>query len=190
MQTRAFLLAALLAAGVAPARGELDKDAYLHHRTVFFAILEGLYLDGVADEDVDRILLTDPETKQLLHFVPDCPLCNPARDALRAYRARLPFEGYKHFPANGFGPGLKTDVKNALRSDDFNARFVAIQGLIERWVRRRITLMRLTPVERENWEHQIADMRKKGMSLLKSAGGELKNQKGCAICDGVLAPFK
>lgn len=181
-----FGLLALALAGLAPA--ETDPDPSLHHRTVFFAVLEGLYEDGVATTDVERILLQD-EAKQLMHFVPGCPLCMPARDAFRVYRTRTLWTDYKNLPDGTFGPGLSEQTRSALHSDDFATRFQAIQKLIERWVGKRLDLMRLTKDERFAWRNAIADMRKRGNALLQSANAALRGQKACAICEGAYRPL-
>jgi len=159
----------------------------LEHRQIFYAVLEGLFEDGVSDEDVDRILMIDPKTKAPMHFVYGCPLCNPALDALRVYRVRGPW----HYKAAGntFGRGLDAQTRASLASDAMADRFGAVQGLIQRWVKARMKLMRLTKDERAQWTHAIADMSKKGnamLSELRRSGraGELGTMKACPICSG------
>ena len=51
------------------------------HRFIFYAVLEGLYDDGVSNGDVDRILLKG-EKEYYFHFVYACPVCTPTIDAL------------------------------------------------------------------------------------------------------------
>src|SRR5262245_60918988 len=51
------------------------EDAY--SQTVFFAVLEGLYRDGVSTEVVELALAGDPATRQWDLFVYACPLCTP-----------------------------------------------------------------------------------------------------------------
>jgi len=160
------------------------------HRAVFFAVLEGLYEDGVSDEDVDRILRVDPATKAPRHFVPGCPLCNPALDAFRAYRSR----GDWHYKSGGntFGPGLDESTRRALASEKLGDRFAAVQGLIQRWVSARVRLMRLTNAERKQWNLAIAEMARKGNEILGSmrtfgTAGELGTMKACPICSGAEA---
>src|SRR4029077_3675969 len=75
---------------------------------VFFAVLEGLYRDGVANSDVDLIIPPGPNGQPRFdpeHFVYACPLCHPAFEAFRLYRQRDDFFGLKA-PVNTFGPGL------------------------------------------------------------------------------------
>jgi hypothetical protein len=186
----------LVFAGLAPANDPATDrpDSFsLAHRTVFFAVLEGLYEDGVATKDVERILMVDPATKTPMHFVYGCPLCSPALDALRAYAKRLDWE-YKGKP-NTFGHGLDEKARAALASDDFPTRFAAVQGLIKRWLGRRLKLMRLTPKEKREWVDVIGDMSKKGNALLaefrrSGTAGELGKAKECPICSGAEAACK
>src|SRR6266852_2074566 len=90
---------------------------------VFFAVLEGLYTDGVSNADVDAILATDPKTKQPRfeeHFVSQCPLCHPAFDAFVLYRARQDFsQQFKdgHWK-NNFGAGLDAKLSKKLHSEN------------------------------------------------------------------------
>src|SRR5215475_5620678 len=65
---------------------------------VFFAVLEGLYRDGVTNTDVDLIIPSGDDGKSkfdLEHFVYACPLCHPAYEAFRLYRHRDMFYGFK-----------------------------------------------------------------------------------------------
>jgi hypothetical protein len=165
-----------------------------HHRTLFFAVFEGLYEDGLSNEDVDRILMPEQGTTQPMHFIYGCPICDPALDALRAYRAR-PKLHYKNLNNDSFGQGPDPAVSKALASDDFKTRFDAIQKLIQRWVSRRLDLMRLTAQERAQWALAIADMKKKGEAMLQAevaAGraGPRAQAKGCSICNGADAAMK
>ena len=104
----------VLILGVLSLRGDTQKprekpriiDPGSMTQLVFFAVLEGLYEDGVGTDDVDRILAVDPKTKQPRleeHFVYSCPLCMPAFDAMVLYRSRPNFYGRKDSSDN-FGP--------------------------------------------------------------------------------------
>src|SRR5436190_20481243 len=55
---------------------------------VFFAVLEGLYRDGVSNDVVDLIIPSDKNCSSqfdLEHLVYACPICHPAFEALRLY---------------------------------------------------------------------------------------------------------
>lgn len=173
-------------------------------QTVFFAVVEGLYADGVSNEDVDLIVPPDPksgEPTMTEHFIYACPLCSPAFDALRLYRARRPFYGMKPSNISAFGQGLEPAIRDQLRSSKKADRLAAIQGLVEKWVRRRVETMRLTPAELTQWQERVEARRQQGMKMLESfqAGGHgdfygkiYSNwpRKGCAICDASAAACK
>src|SRR4051794_38029157 len=59
-------------------------------KMVFFAVLEGLYEDGVANEAVDNIVgkTKDGKTEIRHTFVFQCPLCHPVYEAFRLYQHR------------------------------------------------------------------------------------------------------
>ena len=194
----AALSALILVVAVLSLRGDTQKprgkprtmDPGSMTQLVFFAVLEGLYEDGVSTDDVDRILAVDPKTKAWRfeeHFVYGCPLCMPAFDAMALYRSRPVFHGRKD-SADTFGPGLEPALKKKLESAQKSDQLEAIQTLVNRWVGRRLDSMRLTKDEREQWTAVIEEGRQKGMGLLQTAQAGNRNEylgwKGCAICDG------
>lgn len=157
-------------------------------RTLFFAVLEGLYEDGADDEVVDRVLALDPQTSGPRHFVPGCPICVPTLDAFRVYRSRAPFHGRK-FETNTFGPGLASDLRQHLLDADEKVFGAALQELVQRWTERRLALLRLTDEERARWSIDLAERRKLGMSVLlearsNPAAGAYAAMKSCPSCDG------
>jgi hypothetical protein len=167
---------------------------------VFFSVLEGLYADGVSNEDVDAILAIDAKTKEPRfeeHFVAQCPLCHPAFDAFVLYRSRQDFsQQWKdgHW-RNSFGKGLDAKLSKKLQSDNKAERLETIQKLVDSWVRRRLDCMRLTPEEQVAWAKALEDGREQGMNRLKQlqAGGGANGYadwKGCAICDGAAGACK
>jgi hypothetical protein len=166
-------------------------DAFSCQQLVFFAVLEGLYVDGVSTKDVDLILAVDPSTNQPRpeeHFVRACPLCMPAFDAFQLYRTRPRFFERKN-NSDTFGIGLDPIVQRKLHNDKRADQLEAIQGLIDKWVRRRLDAMRLSKEERADWAQAIEEGRKQGMERLRQdqANGGLGQYWGwkrCAICDG------
>src|SRR5947207_11898373 len=95
----AFLLISLLSGALAfklggaatSAHTSAARGTWAESRTsqlVFFAVLEGLYRDGVSNDDVDRIIPPGKNGKDTFdpeHFVYACPLCHPAFEAFRLY---------------------------------------------------------------------------------------------------------
>src|SRR2546427_11886559 len=118
---------------------------------VFFAVLEGLYRDGVSNEVVDSIIPPGKNGKDRFdseHFVYACPICHPAFEAFRLYRQRGDFYGLKS-PVDTFGPGLDHAVSVRLQRHDPEERRKAIEELIDHWVKQRLDLMRLAEAERQ-----------------------------------------
>jgi hypothetical protein len=194
----AFLGAVVLVIGVLTLRADTQKprdkppiiDSGSCRQLVFFAVLEGLYEDGLSTADVEQILAVDPLTKQPRyseHFVGACPLCLPAFDACQLYRSRPHFYGLKE-AVDKFGPGLEPALVKKLHSDKKVEQLDAILTLVNRWVSRRLDSMRLTKDEREHWTAVIEEGRKRGMQGLEQAQAGNRNEyvgwKGCAICDG------
>jgi hypothetical protein len=157
--------------------------------TLFYAVLEGLYDEGVGNDDIDILLREDPATKAPMHFVGGCPLCNPAIDALRLYRGRPRFHGLKS-DSDTFGPGLSAPEREALRNADIVVRLRVLHDLVERSLQRKLSSMRLTKDERTAWHQALVEMREKGGALFgqaceRGAAGGLGAAKGCAVCDGM-----
>jgi len=155
---------------------------------VFFAVLEGLYTDGVSNAAVDMILAKDPDTGYPQNFVWSCPICMPALDAFNLYRVRPRFAGLK-IESDTFGDGLSQETLRDLASPFLDIRQAAIRGLVERWVERRVTSLRLTPEERARWDEAMEQRRKKGMAMLASyrsgeRPGGYAAMKACPFCDG------
>ena len=72
---------------------------------------------------------------------------------------------------------------------------MAIRELVERWVDRRVTSLRLDERERAQWDHAMEDMRKQGMARLaeyrrQGLGGSYAEMTDCAFCDGANDPFE
>ena len=151
---------------------------------VFFAVLEGLYRDGVSSETVDLILKKDYNE----HFVYCCPLCHPAYEAFVLYRGRPRFYGLKGDISN-FGFGLDEKLEKKLRSENRSDRLEVIQTMIQQYVRQRVKMMRLSAKEEAELSAEMAKGRNKGMDALPRTP-ILANEKRCAICDGSVGAFK
>jgi hypothetical protein len=154
-------------------------------RLVFFAVLQGLYEDGVSDEVVNNIVPPDKQGReQMRHsFVLDCPLCLPAYEAFRAYQGR---------PRNGpvLGQGLPAKTVEGLLSKTLSVRLMTLRGPIKRWVEARLITMKLTDEERQQWWTDITARVGQGRSTLeglKKADPWYQGWSGywgCAACLG------
>ena len=167
-------------------QGSFYTDVY--EQGIFFAVLEGLYVDGVGNDVVDRLTEVDEVTGYPAHFVYACPICMPALNAMKLYRGRPVFTGSKT-GANAFGPGLPDELRARLLGDDDLVRHGAIRELVETWVSRRLESMRLTDDERDDWADAIAGRSEKGMELLRQyklsgLNAPFATMESCPYCDG------
>jgi hypothetical protein len=154
---------------------------------IFFAVLEGLYRDGVSDRVVDAIIATDPESGYPANFVYACPICMPAYDALFVYRKRPKFP-FRKIEVDTLGPGLKPEVEEALCSSDQAVRQAAIRTLVEGWLARRMESLRLSPDEQAAWRDEMEKRKQEGQSYLEAyqrAGwkGSVATMKSCPFCE-------
>jgi hypothetical protein len=171
----------------AEAAASLHEESDKYDREVFFAVLEGLYADGVQNAVVDRVLEVDPQTKYPAHFVYACPICMPAYNAFATYRARPEFAGDKQH-RNAFGSGLSSEQVQALTEGDLARRQRAILQLVQGWIERHLGSRRLNDDERARWRQAMEERRKKGMAMLEmyraqGLGGSYAELKECAFCD-------
>jgi len=174
----ASLTAPLPGGGAACAKPSVDYESEL-----FFAVLEGLYRDGVTNDVVEGLLVPNDGGGPAL-FVPGCPICTPALNAFLVYRVRPAFIG-KKFECDTFGPGLPEEVAAACTGPDLDARFKVLNGLIEGWVAQHIKNRRLTAEEAAEWRQVMEEWRKKGMAGLtqQQVAGKDFSMKSCAVCD-------
>jgi hypothetical protein len=167
------------------AEARVESEAY--DRAIFFAVLEGLYTDGVQTEVVERIVEIDPESKYPANFVYACPICMPAYDAFAAYRARPGFIARKD-NKTAFGDGLASEEVRALTSGPLADRHAAIQRLVQRWMDRYVDSRRFNDEERARWRQAMEERRKKGMATLvqyraQGFGASYREMKQCPFCE-------
>lgn len=170
-----------------PPAAHVPGEMNLRHE-VFYAVLEGCYEDGLANDAVDRILAPDPATGRPMHFVPKCPVCMPALDAFRLYRGR-PIPVFRGGDRGTFGPGLDAFLTRRLASEVMKERLDVLHTLMVRWVGRRLDARRGTPEERAEWNQRLQELAKKGMAMLQAVqeegrAGAYTGMSTCAICDG------
>ncbi len=152
----------LRAAEVAPSDG-MDEAT----RFIFHSVLEGLYEDGLTNEDVAQILMKR-EQEAYFHFIYACPVCNATIWALEAYQARpAGFYGLKRLSST-FGPGLAPALHEQLYSKDPVQRLKVINTLVKSWLERRMKSLRLSVEERQALTKQLELKREEGMKMLES----------------------
>jgi hypothetical protein len=156
-------------------------------KMVFFAVLEGLYEDGVSNEGVDKIVGRTKDGKvEIRHtFVFECPLCHPVYEAFRAYQQRPQFRD----KGDAFGKGIDPKLETSLRSTTLRTRQGALQVLVHRWVDRRLNQMGLSEEQKNDWARRLEERSKQGDDLLRKLRGTDPWYTGwgygfCAACKG------
>lgn len=169
-----------------PAAGTFDR----YHQGIFFAVLEGLYRDGVSSAAARAIVERDAVSGYPISFVQGCPICMPALDAFQLYLARPPFLSRK-IPSDTFGQGLDAALEARLTGADRLARRAALRELVERWVGDWLERQHLDPLERTEWERALAGRAEKGMAMLadfqRTGLGLYGDFDECPLCAGAEA---
>ncbi len=155
---------------------------------MFFAVSEGLYREGVKNDDVDIILAQaegEGGTLAYVNFVYGCGLCTPSLNAFRNYRERQLFFASKTH-ARSFGKGLGKVERVRLRSKDPQVRLNCLQGMIQRWIKQRLDSKRLTAVEKRHYRIGLSRLRKDAMLFLKAPKSLYGSKAKCAVCEGAV----
>ena len=174
------------AAAQAPRIDELQLE-----RLVFLAVLEGAFVDGLGDDEL-TVLLRRDDGADFHDFIYACPICMPTVHALQVYQARPALYGRKS--GNTFGRGLPRELRRQLHSADPEVRLAAVSALVDRWIGRRLRVMRLTGAELQRWHDAIAAGHERGAELLatyrrngkvgRKAPAYAEVDSECAICAG------
>jgi hypothetical protein len=136
---------------------------------VFFAVLEGLYRDGIQNEIVDAIIgeqIAKKEDKMKTHFVFRCELCHATYEAFRTYRNRPTFLDAKG--ASTFGKGADLKLLKELQSKDARTRIYSMGRLVRPWIMHRIEETRKTPAEKTALKEQFASYASEGKDILRA----------------------
>ena len=118
---------------------------------VFFAVLEGLYRDGIPNEVVDQVLGEPAERGEeglKRCFVFRCELCHATYEAFRAYRARPAFQEAEGPSAFSAAPDMK-ELVDSLRSEKARSRVYAMGDLVRPWIVHRVEETRRTDEEKQ-----------------------------------------
>jgi len=160
-------------------------------RMVFFAVLEGLYEDGVPGDVVDSIVprkVGKGKNRMKTSFVFACPLCHPVYEAFRAYQQRPGFNANPN--KNTFGKGLDAKTAELLKSPNPSKRLKALAPLVQKWTKQRLAMMRLSEAETVQWNQKLAAHVQTGKGFLVAYLGKDEAYKGwslywgCAACNG------
>ena len=122
MKLQRIAALALGLVGMAPARPPIDAvqcGSREFNRFLFFAVLEGLYEDGVSQPVVDRILERDKPPGRYANFVYSCPICSPVVDAFRAFsRRHESHTGWKDADSAYLGSSIPGEIARSLADPD------------------------------------------------------------------------
>ena len=141
-------------------------------RFVFYAVLEGLFEDGVQEEVTERIISMrpapppqDPKHKLPDLFVYGCPICLPSLDAFRTYALGpeiLQWQKARR-PHRGFGNGLSREMVERFMSGNRDTRLRALEELTTRYLQRRFESARMTEEEKTQMRGLLERSRKQVM---------------------------
>ncbi len=134
---------------------------------VFFAVLEGLYRDGVQNEVID-LVIGEPEkekgAKVKSCFVFRCELCHATYEAFRAYRNRPVFQNADD--QSTFGKGIDPSIITKLKSEDAGSRVYAMGSLVRPWITQRIEETRKTDEEMKAMKKEFERFATDGSKML------------------------
>jgi hypothetical protein len=162
---------------------------------VFFAVLEGLFTDGVPDEAVD--LIVPPKAKGddgVKHtFVFRCPLCHAAYEAFVQYQHRTGFHGSNEAKST-LGATFDPKITEGLKSKEVRTRVYAMGAMIRPWIERRMTMMNMGAKEQSALLAKLLEHAGRGQELFntyravpKSVYQEWMFYGGCQACEAAEA---
>jgi len=157
---------------------------------VFFAVLEGLYTDGVPDEAVNLIVPPDAGKEGVKHsFVFRCPLCHAAYEAFVLYQNRTAFNGSGE-KRSTLGGSFDVKIIEQLKAKDVRTRVFAMGALIRPWIERRMKLNKLDSKEQEALLKKLLAYAADGDKLFRQYRGDVKSvyhewmfYGGCQACE-------
>jgi hypothetical protein len=162
---------------------------------VFFAVLEGLYTDGVPDEVVDLIVPPKAEKDGQVErcFVFRCPMCHAAYEAFGLYQRRQAFNGANEAKST-FGEDFDRTIIDSLKSDRASTRVMAMGNLIRPWIDRKINSLKMTDAERDALVAKMLRYAEEGNSLFRARRADPSSvyhewtfYGGCQACEAVQA---
>lgn len=136
---------------------------------VFFAVIEGLYTDGVPDEVVDLIVPPKDEENDSVErcFVFRCPMCHAAYEAFVLYQRRQAFNGSNEAKST-FGKDFDITILDNLRSDSAERRVKAMGNLIRPWIDRKINSIEMTDAKRDALVAKMLQYAEEGNRLFQA----------------------
>lgn len=170
-----YFAAFALVAALVQDKPKPPSDAALN-RFVFFAVLEGLFEDGMPAETVD-LILSKNDKGEYENFIYACPICTPSVEAFRAFQMRRQFyhgrKGEAYFDAKP--DPLFDEIAKQAQQKRYNK---ALDTLMQRYIKRRLDRLNLSADERAVW-----------LAALKVGQEKMKNTYDhCPWCAGAADP--
>ncbi|HYE19935.1 MAG TPA: hypothetical protein VEA69_15910 [Tepidisphaeraceae bacterium] len=139
---------------------------------VFFAVLEGLYTDGVPDEAVNLIVPPDAGGDGVKHsFVFRCPLCHAAYEAFVLYQNRTAFNGSGE-KRSTMGGAFDPKVLEGLKSKEVRTRVYTMGAMIRPWIERRMRMTQMGEAEQKALLKRLLDYAAEGDKLFRTLRAE------------------
>ncbi|MEX2216153.1 MAG: hypothetical protein WD768_18725 [Phycisphaeraceae bacterium] len=161
---------------------------------VFFAVLEGLYTDGVPDEVVNLIVPPASKDSKDDHesvkrcFVFRCPLCHAAYEAFVLYQRRQAFHGSDEKNST-FGKNFDRKIVEGLKSDQASVRVFAMGAMIRPWIERRMNMLNMSDGEQKVLLDKLLKFAGEGNDIFNQYKGrwsvyaEWMFYGGCQACE-------
>lgn len=164
-------------------------------RFVFFAVLEGLYEDGVSKEVVDLVInpTREMDSKVKHAFVFQCDICHAAYEAFVLYNRRQTFQ--RSSGRDTFGKGVGEKFEN-LRSADAMTRVHALGDMIQPWIVARVVKMKLSNEKQDALVETLLKFKEEANNKLSTLRREDVLYKdwafygGCQACEAATAITK
>lgn len=184
-----LVLLLILAASPGARCEETFRDPELE-QFVYQAVREGLGQLRPPASTLDLVLAVDPQSGLPYSFLPGCPICQSARQALTDYRQALAAPDAAGEARTGAADEAPAPEAQALADPDPLARTSALGRLIVRWVARAAARQGWTPQELARWAQRFeraAEVGRAQLSRYQREGVEAyKMMWQCLLCQGAV----
>ena len=146
-------------------------------RRVFFAVIEGLYRDGISQEIVDLVIGGVEANNLEQAFIFRCKLCHACYEAFAVYQRRPAFNG-----ADGVNTIGKREIpKEVIQSLKTGGRIQfdnAFATIVQPWVKAELHVMLDAGADRTELLQKFVKLAEEGNALIPGYGR-------CQACDAI-----
>ena len=146
-------------------------------RRVFFAVMEGLYRDGISQEIVDLVIGRVESNNLEQAFIFRCKLCHACFEAFAVYQRRPAFNGAEGKNTIG-SREIPKEVIESLRKGgrlEFDNAFATI---VQPWVKKELHVMMDSGADRTELLQKFVKLAEEGNALIPGYGR-------CQACDAI-----